>query len=63
MPLRYDEASHTLRIGAREVDGTGAPGTRRFVVHQIDGERADRRGKVVEYGGQAMDVGMTRARE
>lgn len=56
VPLSYDEASHTLHIGARQGDGTGAPAKRQFVVHWVDGDASKAADQTVEYDGSALQV-------
>lgn len=56
VPLSYDEASHTLHIGAREGDGTGAPAKRQFVVHWVDADGGKVADQTVDYDGSALTV-------
>ena len=52
----YDEASHTLHIGAREGDGTGAPAKRQFVVHWVTADGSKVANQTVDYDGSALTV-------
>ncbi|MFC5742349.1 DUF5110 domain-containing protein [Dyella tabacisoli] len=58
IPLRCDEATHTLSLGVREGDGAGAPASRRFVVRWVDGCGGGRvHGDVaVDYRGLGLSV-------
>jgi alpha-D-xyloside xylohydrolase len=65
IPLRYDEATHTLTIGKREGDGSGAPAQRTFIVRFIDGAKPSKDGldasrdKQVDYRGGEIAVSST----
>lgn len=62
IPLRYDDATHTLTIGKREGDGSGAPLQRKFIVRFIDAAHPNKNGedaahdKQVDYSGNEVNV-------
>lgn len=62
IPFSYDDATHTLTIGQREGDGSGAPLKRRFIIRRIDGQHPNvdashaSHDKHIEYDGTAQSV-------
>ncbi|MBE1161927.1 TIM-barrel domain-containing protein [Dyella acidiphila] len=66
IPLSYDDASHTLTLGKREGDGSGAPTHRKFVVRIVDGAHSNQdagdsaRDQSVDYDGSEIRVSLAK---